>query len=107
MMSPDELRAWKFGKDGNKSLYDDELKNHIIDDENAMNTKVFSGPKFKEKNYMNKLFKHLPGDTKLVDRVIKARTQKHKNLKLFGDRDKDNILNVFDKNPYKKNKRML
>jgi len=101
MMSVEELKAWKFEKENDKSLIDDDSKKHIIDDDKMFNEKIFNGPKFKKKDSMNKLFKHLPGETKIIDNMNKQK------LSLFGDKDKDKILNVFDKNPFKKNKRML
>jgi len=107
MMSVDELKAWKFEKSKDSKIFDDESKMCIVDNDKMFDEKVFNSSKFKKKDSMHKMFKHLPGETKLVDKIILKRINDQKNLNMFGDKDKDKVLNIFDSNPRNKNKQGL
>jgi len=74
---------WDSSED-NVKCNDPMAVNKIVMDKNSM---------MNSKSECNRLF-----NTKDMDGKINL----HKNLPLFGDRDKDNVLNVFDSNPRKK-----
>jgi len=68
----------------------------IWSDDSAFDTKIFSNPCIKRsQDNLNKLFNHAPGPTK---------TLMNKQLPPMKDPDRDNIPNIFDKQPFIHNK---
>lgn len=87
-----------------KEPADDPSKNYMINDPQAMITKILSNPKINEaKMHAHNFFKFSPGPTHMsnqFDKTAFKKLEKEKDLKLFGDKDKDGTLNIFDCDPF-------
>ncbi len=82
-----------------KTVWDDEDKKWVVDDPESSMTKILDNPKIEQhKQDMFRLFKKSPGETDMIDKIIG-----NKQKSLFGDTDKDNVLNILDYGPKDKN----
>jgi len=129
MMSPEQLKAWRFERNNDCKVWNDESQIKVVDNPASFDEKVFKGKKWKDKDSMNMNFKHRPGPTKMLDNFspnvmnpnfrnrpgptnlsnnfkVKQRINQQKGLSMFGDRDKDGIANILDRQPLKKNKKV-
>lgn len=108
----DEMDRLGHVKKAPRECWCDPSQKHKITDKCALHTKVFTSPQTKScKCDTDKLFSFAPGPTRMLDKIDDRftynRISQQSRLKMFGDRDKDKALNIFDSYPSnpKKNRR--
>jgi len=127
MKSVEELKMWKFEKGGGNKCWNDISKMHVVDNPNALKEKILEAPNWKSGNTMNINFKHRPGPTKMLDNFspkvmnmnfanrpgptnlaknfnMVRRVNQQKGLNMFGDKDRDGVMNVLDCQPRNRRK---